>query len=114
VESLVRVLTTWIGREVGVISIARTAKYFLRDTSTMNLTPSAHRLTLQRAREPAPEGNLTADGKLRRQVCPARKGDSPLAYCAKLSIMPRVNICKPWFRSTGAAAGPRGLEHEVT
>jgi chromosomal replication initiation ATPase DnaA len=35
VGSLGRVLTAWVGREVGGISIARTAKYFRRDTSTM-------------------------------------------------------------------------------
>lgn len=35
VGSLSRVLAAWAGREVGGISIARTAKYFRRDTSTM-------------------------------------------------------------------------------
>jgi chromosomal replication initiation ATPase DnaA len=33
--SLARVLTAWVGREVAGISIARTAKHFRRDTSTM-------------------------------------------------------------------------------
>ena len=35
VGSLERALTAWVGREVGGISIARTARYFRRDTSTM-------------------------------------------------------------------------------
>ena len=30
-----RLLTAWLGREVGRISAARTAKYFGRDTSTL-------------------------------------------------------------------------------
>jgi hypothetical protein len=30
-----RVLTAWVGRKVASISIARTAKHFRRDTSTM-------------------------------------------------------------------------------
>jgi chromosomal replication initiation ATPase DnaA len=30
-----RTLTAWVGREAGNLSIARTAKYFERDTSTM-------------------------------------------------------------------------------
>ena len=33
--SRARVLTAWLGREVAGISIARTAKHFRRDTSTM-------------------------------------------------------------------------------
>ena len=33
--SRARVLTAWVGREVAGISIARTAKHFRRDTSTM-------------------------------------------------------------------------------
>jgi putative transposase len=35
VGSRARVLTAWVGREVAGISIARTAKHFRRDTSTM-------------------------------------------------------------------------------
>jgi len=33
--SQARALTAWAGREAGNVSIARTAKYFGRDTSTM-------------------------------------------------------------------------------
>jgi putative transposase len=34
-ESLGRALVAWAGREVGLVSLARTAKYFNRDTSSM-------------------------------------------------------------------------------
>ena len=55
-ESRARLLAAWAGREVGRISVAKTAKFFLRDTSTMARGLSRlERLALE-------------DGKLRRQL----------------------------------------------
>lgn len=55
-ESRARLLVAWAGREVGRISVAKTAKFFLRDTST--LAKGLGRL----------EQLALEDGKLRRQV----------------------------------------------
>jgi transposase len=49
--SMVRVLTAWVGREVAGISIARTAKHFGRDTSTMarNVSRLEERMRAEKA-----------------------------------------------------------------
>jgi chromosomal replication initiation ATPase DnaA len=51
VGSRARVLTAWVGREVAGISIARTAKHFRRDTSTMarNVSRLEERMRMEKA-----------------------------------------------------------------
>jgi chromosomal replication initiation ATPase DnaA len=51
VGSRARVLTAWVGREVAGISIARTAKHFRRDNSTMprNVSRPEARISMEKA-----------------------------------------------------------------